>query len=174
MKPIAPLMIEHRLIEQMVCLLQKLGNRPNVNFLLDAVDFFRSYADLVHHGKEEQILFSELGKKALSGEHRKMLATLLNEHVLARKAVSGLHVATKRYSEGDISALSDIKASIKVLVELYPAHIEKEDRHFFIPVLAYFSEDEQRLMLQRFLDFDRAAEKEKYITIVDNYSKIDS
>ena len=63
MKPIGPLMWEHRLIERMVKLLKKELikikeiDKVDTNFILIVVDFFRTYADRTHHGKEEDILF---------------------------------------------------------------------------------------------------------------------
>ena len=66
MLPIGLLMKEHRLIERMVGLLVKeLDRTKKVNdlnpvFIDSAVDFFRTYADRTHHGKEEDILFREL------------------------------------------------------------------------------------------------------------------
>ncbi len=58
MKPIGPLMWEHRLIEHMVDLLRleidRITDRKTANVILieQAVDFFRTYADRTHHGKE--------------------------------------------------------------------------------------------------------------------------
>ena len=63
MKPIGPLMWEHRLIEQMVDLLRSEIDRitgrktANVTLIEQAIDFFRTYADRTHHGKEEEILW---------------------------------------------------------------------------------------------------------------------
>lgn len=169
-------MIEHRLIERMVGLLcrelSRIGSgKPDVKFLSDAVDFFTTYADIAHHGKEEQILFSELGKKKLIDIHRHMLAELLNEHVIARRCIASLDEATKQYATGDLSSLEKIREALQLLSTLYPAHIEKEDNHFFIPALEYFSENEQDSMLKRFLEFDENASQEKYATMVEQYEK---
>lgn len=77
MMPIGPLMIEHRLIERMVKTikgeLRKISeeNEVNVIFIDTAVDFFRTYADRCHHGKEEDILFRDLAKKPLSPDAKK-------------------------------------------------------------------------------------------------------
>ena len=63
MKPIGPLMIEHRLIERMIGLLEgelqtmKTAAEANTGLIMAGVDFFRMYADRTHHGKEEDILF---------------------------------------------------------------------------------------------------------------------
>jgi len=69
MKPIGPLMWEHRLIEKMAGLfireINRIKEENNVNtvFIDSAVDFFRTYADRTHHGKEEDILFRDLEKR---------------------------------------------------------------------------------------------------------------
>jgi hemerythrin-like domain-containing protein len=55
MKLIGPLMVEHRLIERMAALLRaeikKMdeNKKPDVGFLMVAIDFMRTYADRVHH-----------------------------------------------------------------------------------------------------------------------------
>ena len=173
MKPIGPLMREHRLIERMATLLnagliQMSGkNKANVELLTVAVDFFRTYADRTHHGKEEDILFRELAKKHLSQEHERIMNELVQEHVLGRKMVSSLISAKKAYTDGSTESLKDIIACVTELVSFYPAHIEKEDKHFFYPALEYLSKEEQDNMLEEFWDFDRKLIHEKYQGIVD-------
>ena len=51
---------------------------------------------------------------------------------------------------------------LEELVEFYPKHIDKEDKHFFIPCMAYFSEAEQADLLARMQEFDRMLIHEKY------------
>jgi hemerythrin-like domain-containing protein len=147
MKPIGPLMKEHRLIERMVASLNRElkqineKNKANVELLTVAVDFFKTYADRTHHGKEEDILFRELAKKRLSKEHKRIMNELVAEHVLARKTVSALVNAKNNYSDGNSESLKDIITYVRELVSFYPAHIEKEDKHFFYPVLEYLSKE---------------------------------
>ncbi len=43
--------------------------------------------------------------------------------------------------------MDDIKNLMNELTEFYPKHIEKEDKHFFIPVMKYFTKIEQDKML---------------------------
>ena len=156
MKPIGPLMWEHRLIERLVLVLEKelknidTSRKADVDLLTTAVDFFRTYADRTHHGKEEDILFRDLRKKPLSAEHARIMRELIDEHVHARKIVAALVDATNKYASGDESSLKDIVKHLKELVGLYPAHIEKEDKHFFFPILDYFSQQEQDAMLEEF------------------------
>jgi len=168
-KPIGPLMREHRLIERMVGLLKAETRRMTENepfidffFIEMAVDFFRTYADRTHHGKEEDILFKALAKKNLNAEHKKIMNELVAEHILARKTVRGLVNAAAGLKQGKSGSLESIKKHLKKLVILYPSHIEKEDKHFFYPILEYFTKKEQDTMLQEFWEFDRSMIHEKY------------
>ncbi|MDD5342923.1 MAG: hypothetical protein PHW12_00730, partial [Smithella sp.] len=74
MKPIGPLMWEHRLIEKMLSSMMlhidNIEKSKTVNpLIIDiAVDFVHTYADRTHHGKEEEILFRDLAKKDLTPE----------------------------------------------------------------------------------------------------------
>ena len=173
MKPIGPLMREHRLIERMVVALNKElkqiseKKEANVELLTVAVDFFRTYADRTHHGKEEDILFRELAKKKLSPEHERIMKELVAEHVYARKTVSALVDAKNKYKDSNSASLKDIIIYVRELVGFYPAHIEKEDKHFFYPVLEYFGKKEQDSMLAEFWEFDRMLIHEKYQKVVE-------
>jgi hemerythrin-like domain-containing protein len=166
MMPAGPLMIEHRLIERMIALLEKEAQRlkggcnADPEFLRSAVDFFRTYADACHHGKEEDILFARLKEKPLSAEHKRILDELLAEHVIARKLVGRLASETDATREDAIQCIKEIDA-------LYKAHIEKEDKRFFLPVMQYFSKEEQDKMLEDFFEFDRKMIHKKYGGIVD-------
>ena len=173
MMPIAPLMIEHRLIERMIRVIKReteaLGAAGKVRpeFIDRAVDFIRTYADRCHHGKEEDILFCLLEEKALSIEHRRIVEELKEEHARARSLTSRLVAAKARYVLGEHGALDEIKTAMRELVEFYPVHIEKEDRHFFIPCMEYFSIHEQDDMLDEFSEFDRRLIHEHYRSVVE-------
>jgi hemerythrin-like domain-containing protein len=172
MMPIGPLMIEHRLIERMIDVMQgqlsvfEKEKKLDSKFLEMAVDFIRAYADRCHHGKEEDILFRELGIKQLKDEHRHTMEELVEEHRWGRKMTTRLVEANKRYMQGDRDAISTVTECIRSLIQFYPKHIEKEDKHFFIPCMDYFSEAEQQAILREEWEFDRTLIHEKYRNIV--------
>ncbi|MGB2630800.1 MAG: hemerythrin domain-containing protein [Candidatus Omnitrophota bacterium] len=178
MLPIGPLMIEHRLIERMVRLMDlelvkiKDTNEVDASFIDTAVDFLRTYADRCHHGKEEDILFRGLDKKPLSGEHRRVMEELIQEHVMGRNNVKKLIAAKEGYVGGNKAALNEIVSNMETLVKFYPEHIEKEDKHFFIPVMDYFDEQEKDKMLEECYEFDRKLIHEKYTKIVEGHEAI--
>jgi hemerythrin-like domain-containing protein len=161
MLPIAPLMIEHRLIERMLAVIQKeIGrgekqNKINPEFIDLAVDFIRIYADRCHHGKEEDILFRDLKQKPLSVEEKQIMDELIEEHQQGRKTVADLVKAKKQYLEGDQEALGLMLDRLKFLIDFYPRHIEKEDQRFFMPIMKYFSQEEKEVMLREEWEFDR-------------------
>jgi hemerythrin-like domain-containing protein len=175
MMPIGPLMIEHRLIERMVGLLEQevrsIGEKGEVHIeLIDsAVDFFRTYADRCHHGKEEDILFRDLARKKLSPEHKSIMDELIQGHVFGRETVGKLFSAKERYGKGDGDTLNEIIGFLKALVEFYPAHIEKEDKHFFMPSMEYFSKGERDAMLQECWEFDKKLIHEQYRKLVERF-----
>jgi hemerythrin-like domain-containing protein len=180
MQPIGPLMIEHRLIERLLHLMQQEFARIKANIDVDpefafvdpvfidtAVDFIRTYADRCHHGKEEDILFKALAAKDLSPELRQVMAELIKGHVWARETTAEIVKAKEGYLLESPGALNDLMLHIEELLGFYLRHIEKEDKHFFTPCMAYFSEAEQAELLARMEEFDRKLIHEKYRGVVE-------
>jgi hemerythrin-like domain-containing protein len=178
MKPVGPLMWEHRLIEKMLTSLtkhiDKLEKTKIVNpLVIDvAVDFIRTYADRTHHGKEEEILFRDLAQKALTPGLKKIMQELLDDHLWGRKTTAALVAARNSYLQGDESKLAEIIDLARQLTDFYPKHIEKEDKHFFYPCQEYFTKEEQEKMLMEFWEFDRKMIHEKYNKVYEEYDKL--
>jgi len=172
MQPIAPLMIEHRLIEHMVALLKieldRIGayGRIDPDFIDNAVSFMKEFSDISHHGKEEKILFAELSKKPLAREMKKMMDDLIEEHRFMRKLVNDLVRAKDNYMQLNPDAKAQIIACLNSLAEFYPPHIEKEDKHFFIPAMDYLSDGEKDSMLRAFQEFDSLLFHDEYRMMV--------
>ncbi|MDO9514537.1 MAG: hemerythrin domain-containing protein [Syntrophales bacterium] len=169
-----PLMIEHRLIERMLALVEhtlkgiEATGTVDPVFIDTAVDFIRTYADQTHHGKEEDILFRDLDKKDLSDKDRRIMNELIEEHVFGRKTVKELVEANTRYRGGDKSAADAVAAGLRTLADFYPRHIEKEDKVFFPSSRDYFSDKEDTAMLAEFWEFDRKMIHEKYQSLVES------
>ena len=90
----------------------------------------------------------------MSPEHARIVDELVEEHKYARATVKRLVEAKNRYLAG-VETLPEIAACLTELAEFYPRHIEKEDKRFFFPILAYFTAAEQDAMLREFYEFDR-------------------
>lgn len=173
--PIGPLMIEHRLIERMIALMQsqieRIGDtgQADVHFIDTAVDFIRTYADACHHGKEEDILFRDLQEKTLDPEDERIMNELIKEHEWARETTGKLVNAKKRYAQGEKNEVDEIIDLMESLVEFYPKHIIKEDRDFFKASMAYFTREEQDAMLDEEYEFDRRFIHRHYEQIVEGF-----
>lgn len=166
------LMIEHRLIERMIARIGKTlteveqTGKIDPLFVDQAVDFIRIYADLTHHGKEEDILFRDLKAKELSDADRQVMNELIEEHVHGRKITRALKEANDHYRRGNPGSLEAITGALRTLVDFYPRHIEKEDKVFFPASRAYFSEEQDQAMLAEFREFDMKMIHEKYTLMV--------
>jgi len=166
--PAGPLMKEHRIIENMIALLKKeaAGLEANLNldtfFISQTADFIMTYVDRCHHGKEEHIFFRELEKKNLSKEHSETMGQLMEEHKEGRILLSKLMEAAGRYEKDAEKVKTEALSCLNDLTALYPRHIEKEDMHFFLPCMNYFSRKEKDDMLEEFWEFDRMLIHEKY------------
>ena len=69
--------------------------------------------------------------------------------------------ANKRVIEGDRDVMSTVIDCMKSLVQFYPKPMEKEDRHFFIPGMEYFTETERKAILGEEWEFDKNLIHEK-------------
>jgi hemerythrin-like domain-containing protein len=170
-----PLMIEHRLIERMIGVVQRALERAGQTQSIDpyfvdaAVDFIRVYADRTHHGKEEDILFRELAERDLSPADQQVMNELIEEHIFGRRTTKALVEANMRYRQGEAAALAEVTSHLETLVAFYPKHIRKEDQVFFPAARAYFTEQEDQVMIAEFWEFDRQMIHEKYKALVASF-----
>jgi len=166
------LMIEHRLIEEILRTIQHILEHLEITHTIDpdvvdkTVDFIRMYADRTHHGKEEDILFRELKKKTLTSRDSQTMDRLIDDHVLSRSITKSLIEANIRYRKGDKEAVAEVMTHLKMLVEFYPKHIELEDDVFFPASRTYFSDTEDQAMLNEFWEHDRKMIHEKYKSVI--------
>ena len=87
---------------------------------------------------------------------------LIEEHKKSRATTGALVKAKESHLRQEPEALEHILMHLRTLAELYPKHIDKEDNHFFILCMEYFTKEEQDDMLARMYEFDRRMIHEKY------------
>ena len=107
------------------------------------------------HGKEEEILFRDLGRKKLVEEHRQIMNEFIEDHKWGRVKVSQLLQAKGEFVGGKQEALAKVLSCLNEIAGFYPKHIEKKDKHFFLPCMDYFTETERDRMLEEEMDFDK-------------------
>ena len=172
-KPRGCLMIEHRLIERAVRVMEMEKKRLEEGGELNPVkidtlaDFIKTYADRCHHGKEEDILFEDLAKRSLSNEEQKVMDELIEEHKLGRKLTGQLVSSKDAVIAGDGSKREEVITTMGRLIEFYPQHIEKEDKRFFPDTEVHYTEEELERMIEDFYEFDRGMIHEKYGMVVE-------
>ncbi len=172
MLPAGPLMIEHRLIERMIAVMDRHqknidgGQNPDPRLLDDIIDFLRFYADRCHHGKEEELLFHVLADKPLTPDMRSAMERLISDHVHSRNLVGELGDLNKMLRTGDSTVKGNISRILSELVTAYPDHICREDRLFFPQAMKYLDTGDREVMLLAFTEFDRHLIHERYDELV--------
>ena len=151
---------DHQVIQQVVAGMSAVadlldsGKQVNPSILADLVQFLAVFADHCHHAKEEKYLFPLLETKADATTKRKLQA-LDQEHRSAAQLVRELATASAAYIENPLVMRYRVVALLRRLVELYPAHIWKED-YLLLPMAQQnLSEAEQEDMADRFEDVER-------------------
>ncbi len=136
MKPTAVLSEEHRVIEVMLVVLEKMVEKSRSDGRLDgedarsAIDFIRMFADKCHHGKEEDLLFVRMNEKGIP-RHGGPVAVMLDEHEQGRTLVKLMSDNITSAAAGDESALREFGDAAGVYVALLRTHIQKEDTILF-------------------------------------------
>ncbi|MBF0217311.1 MAG: hemerythrin domain-containing protein [Candidatus Omnitrophica bacterium] len=177
MKLAGLLMIEHRLIERMISVIDeevdaiRAGKKADALFADTVVEFMRIYADKCHHGKEENVLFRELQRKKISAAHKRTMDELVTEHAAGREIVKGLALAGRYDGNRREGNLTGVIKGLERIVKFYPEHIEKEEKYFIVEVMNYFSGKEQDDMLNEFREYDRKLIHAKYQDVVGKMEK---
>lgn len=163
MSAVERLFSEHRLIERVVSALEHCGNsiggdsEQNRNDLLRFVTFFREYADLSHHEKEEQFLLPALAEAGLCWDDG-ILLQLRKEHDFERHLLQTLrHLALQMgvWSSDDCRRVTEI--SIR-FVKFMRSHIAVEDKQLHHLVEERLSEAHLARLETRLHAFDEKRE----------------
>lgn len=121
---------EHQLILEVVDVLDRTLSETDPELDFDVIDrcisFFRLYADLCHHGKEEDLLFPELVEHGMPGDAGP-IAVMLSEHAQGRLFVGGMAEAMTEAASGDENAMGELRANAGGYIDLIRAHIGKEN-----------------------------------------------
>jgi hemerythrin-like domain-containing protein len=155
MLPTEILKDEHRVIEQVLNCLERIADDCAAERKLDgrsalqALDFFRTFADGCHHHKEEAHLFPVLERKGFpptSGP----TAVMRSEHAEGRRHVQAMAAAVERATLGDSGAVSRFVEHARGYIRLLREHIAKEDNCLFPMADAALSSNERDALLVAF------------------------
>jgi hemerythrin-like domain-containing protein len=143
------LMDEHRVIEQVLNCLEKLADRCETTedldgaSVLEALAFFRNFADRCHHGKEEGHLFPLLEARGLARQSGPT-GVMLHEHAEGRSLLDAMAKAVEH------GASREFVWNARAYVGLLREHIRKEDHCLFPMAAALLSGADAEALALRF------------------------
>lgn len=155
MRPSDVLSGEHRVIELVLACLERIvqdgERRGRVASwpAAEALDFFRTFADRCHHGKEEKCFFPAMEAHGFP-RHGGPTGVMLAEHDRGRACVRGMSEALEAAGRGEAAAVGGFADQGRRYIDLLRAHIEKEDHCLFTMANRAFSEEDQRRLLAQF------------------------
>jgi hemerythrin-like domain-containing protein len=150
---------EHRIIQQVVggmaIIIEKLESGKEIDpaVLTDLSEFMQTFGDKCHHGKEEDYLFKLLEKKGVPVSGCP-LAVLLHEHEKGRGLLADLKLTSETYIRAPHAGKEALIGTLRRLIELYPAHIWKEDYLLFPMTNKLLSESDQEELRAQFEQHD--------------------
>ncbi len=146
---------EHRAIERVLDCLDTMAVRCYRQGILDtvsalqAIDFFRHFADGCHHHKEEQHLFPLLETRGMTKE-RGPIGVMLHEHDEGRQLLSSMDAAVVEWNNGNRQAGDSFARAAEEYSALLRQHISKEDHCLFAMADHVLSNADQADLLAAF------------------------
>lgn len=125
------------------------GRRPPREFYDLAVQFARTFADTVHHFKEEHVLFVRLAQRkegALDAE----LDALRLQHERGRRLVTQLAGHLPGYAEGSGESTQMVLATSSAYGDLLRDHIHREDHEFYPAARRTLTEEDMHALAEEF------------------------
>lgn len=166
--PMTELVEEHRLIKRWAALIpavvdiMDLTNTGHREFILDGIDFIRSYADRFHHAKEEEILFGYFDRDSPA------IRAFVIEHEIARGHV-------RQAEAGLVARDRDMVAEhLTAYAELLSSHIKREDEVLYPWMDRELTTSQIGELYSRFAAVDQAAGPrftQNYAALVDRIER---
>jgi hemerythrin-like domain-containing protein len=168
---------EHRVIERVLAVLEKVTTRP-VEKSLDcwkkALDFFSHFADQCHHFKEEQVLFPAMEEHGITRDGGP-IGMMLMEHEEGRSYVRSMLAALDLAETKNEAAKEILIDKAKAYLRLLREHIQKEDEILFRIADDVIPADEQKVLLRSFEEHEAKeigeGVHEKYLKLVEELEK---
>jgi hemerythrin-like domain-containing protein len=149
MQPIKDLRTEHeavtttlKILDRICKEVEKTGEISSPDHLEQLIEFFRTFVDKCHHGKEEALLFPALEAVGVSREGGP-IGVMLKEHQQGRDLVGKMKAALARYSEGQREAVPELIQHARAYIVLLNQHIDKENNVLFPMAERHLSSQKQ-------------------------------
>jgi hemerythrin-like domain-containing protein len=157
MGPTEILSAEHRVIEQVLDSLEKMAAAVRAGADLDreraalAVEVLRTFADRIHHGKEEGRLFPRMHERGLPRDVGP-IAVMLHDHEVGRGLIRRMSSGLDDAQQAGALGFADAAAAY---VEMLRDHIAKEDGVLFPLAESVLDPADAEALRAEFERFDR-------------------
>ncbi|MBI2522321.1 MAG: hemerythrin domain-containing protein [Bdellovibrio sp.] len=176
MRPTEILMVEHRVIKQVLSCLKEMARQTVKSGSLSrpmaekVIDFIRTFADHCHHEKEETHLFAIMEARGFS-RYQGPTAVMRQEHDFGRNCVKQMVAAMAGASAGEKASVSAFVENANLFADMLFSHIEKEDTRLYPMANNILSADDQKGLLDAFHKVEEHdvahGTHEKYLAIAD-------
>ncbi len=152
---------EHRLIETVVKALGhtaagiEKGQHPDCTMLATAAEFLRTYADKLHHGKEETLFFPMLVRRGVPPQGCP-IGGLNHEHEKGRVLVKALADQASACHDGLFPTQQELLTTLRAIFDLYRNHVWKEDAMVFPMTDKVLTAADQQELRATFAEVDRS------------------
>lgn len=160
MNPLEHLEMEHKLIRRAVKAITKRRNQLHEDEQLSEdifwgiIDFMSTYGDIVHHIKEERILFRYIERLSVSPEIAQTISELVDDHTQLLSYVAGLRRAARDYLAGVPAAKQRVTNYLTAYIELMEPHVKCEDTELFPSLRQLLNTAAMKQLAKEFKDFD--------------------
>lgn len=157
---IEQLLSEHRTIEQLLGVLERVADRldskldVSIDLFPGILEFSRSFTDGCHHGKEEEVLFPAMESHGVA-RSTGPIGVMLAEHDLGRRYVNALAEAARHYAQDSAGSGAALAQSARGYATLVRQHIYKEDTVLYPMAIAILSETELEAIGDQFEALER-------------------
>ncbi len=167
---------DHVYILQLTDVMEQMVKKgaTDVNHLKSVVHIIKNYADGLHHKKEEDLLFPLFEQRSANGGCGPV-GVMLMEHKQGREYVQGMVDNIMAYEKGDEVALKKVYQTMLGYAELLKNHIFKENNILFRMADNAFSENDQKMLLEKFNKIESGAvpgdKIENFVDAINELSK---
>ena len=143
------LMDEHELILEAIGSIETMAEHTSKtgemdeSFWRDSIDFIRSFADGMHHAKEEDQLFEMYAQRGIGLDYGPV-AVMMNEHEIGRNCVARMEGALES------EAPEELVRAAREYSELLTLHIAKENQILFPLGEGVLSDSDETELNERF------------------------
>lgn len=146
---------EHKAILKMLDATEEIARRIQKGLavapemLSGLLEFFRTFADRCHHGKEEDCLFPLLEQKGLPRDAGP-IGVMLHEHGQGRELIRNMAEASEAFASGRKDAAMQWADAALGYTALLRAHIAKENDVLFVMADRLLAKSDQASLLEAF------------------------